>query len=798
MHIAKFIKIIAKLLFRYLLEIVFLFLVIISIIFNEDISLYIQKITGNELQISNDIILVLLPTILTVVSIVLSLPDNTICGIEMNSFRKLNGKKYYSIGLMLSIGIIIFIIYSFFGQIYSVLSLTLSIISVIYSFIFLFQEIPLLLRDKNRIIRIIRQGYYHDNTVDELKDSVKYLLFNDGMKYVFLKLNKDRKVDDKELLEYLLSLQNDFLWKYLEDTSERFINYSLDHKNTSIIIAVEKLIGSIEDIINLTDEMDILSIYGNEEHFYHITRSLFSLNSIFDFLKLDNKYSRYAHIYTSIFMNIETHKNNSKAKKFYYKILNALLINTLSANELWFVKILRDYLYREGMLLGGSIEYLVFIANYFYYLIELEDGVNRDFKVYLREFIDEVPSNNQQFSATTFKQQLQSKWDYMNIEEYSTLLEELLFIYDSNQDSYFWYNRPSGVVYSSSYEKMFSKKILMNWWISMLLTNDMYHSYFWNNDTKPSIPDLSESDKNILATTLNEKWFIDDELNLEAKLPYLELFDLKCTIDNYVNNTDIVNVLRDFKNEHLLKNIRNELFQHQKTDDAYIGYKKVLRDAFISASSSILFISEEIDLKDENKTMFSLLCDTRWSDDLIKKYAEQIPASLSQIVYQDFINYADFNKVTKVISAYDKKILLDIINFKPNYKYAFIHEYDQSDEIQELINQIREIPSIKTLHFPRDVFFKENAVKINFQYCEEDSIVRKLSEDEVNIIVDRDYKQINGLYKYIEGANGNSSVLLTREQIQEVVKNKFFIARTVFKYKIVFNKKKIKFYKIVK
>ncbi len=797
MRFTKLIKRMLKLLFRYLLEIVFLILIILSLIFNEDFSLYYEKLSGNEPQISNDIILVLLPTILTIVSIVLSLPDNTICGIEMSSFRKLNGKKSYSIGMMLSIGIIIFIIYSFLGQFNTVLVFILSIISITYSFIFLFQEIPLLLRNKNRIIKNIRQGYYHNNTVDELKDSIKYLLFNDGMKYVFLKLNKGPKDNQKELLEYLLSLQNDFLWKYLEDSSEKLVNYSLDPSKTSIIIVVEKLIGSIEDIINLTDEMDILTIYGSEEHFYHITRSLFSLNSIFDFLKLDNKYARYAHIYTSIFMNIETHKKNSKAKKFYYKILNALLINTLSANELWFVKILRDYLYREGMLLGGSTEYLVFIANYLYYLIELEDGVDREFKVKLKEFIDEVPSNNRQFSATTFKQQLQSKMQFMDIELYTTLLEELLFIYDSNRDSYFWYNRPSGIVYSSSYEKMFSKRILMNWWISILLTNDMYHSYFWNSNTKPSIPNISASDKNILATTLNEKWFNDDELNLEVKLPYLQLYSMKCSLDSYLSDTDIVNVLRDFKNEYLLQSIRNELFQHQKTDDVFIGYKKVLRDAFINASTSMLFVSEEIDLQEENKTMLSLLCDTRWSDDLIKKYAEQIPSSLSQIVYRDFANYAEKNQIAKEITVYDKKVLLEIINFKPNYKYAFIHEYDDSIETQGLIKQIREISSIKMLHFPRDIFFKENAVKINFQYCEEDSVVRRLTEDEVNIIVDRDYKQINGLYKYVEGANGNSSVLLTREQIQEVVKNKFFISRIVFKYRIDFDKKKIRFYKIV-
>jgi hypothetical protein len=78
-----------------------------------------------------------------------------------------------------------------------------------------------------------------------------------------------------------------------------------------------------------------------------------------------------------------------------------------------------------------------------------------------------------------------------------------------------------------------------------------------------------------------------------------------------------------------------------------------------------------------------------------------------------------------------------------------------------------------------------NAIKVNIAYLGDESFVRRLTDDEVNGIVDRDYKLVNGFCKYVEGANGDSSIPLNRDEIVEIVAKKFFYARIVFKFKSV-------------
>lgn len=790
-NIMKEIKSFLKL---YWVEIVVFLFAVLSFVFSVSIN---QKLSI-EFNMSSEIILILLPTILTILSIVLSLPNELVCGIDMNAFRKLAKKRHYNFLEMLIISIIIFILYSVASILEMVFPIwILSAISIFYTLTFLIQEIPLLLKNKRYIIKIVTQGYKKEKTNDDLKEAIQYLLMKEGMKYVFINLKLEDNAYNKILIEFLLSLQNDFLWKYLENVSEDLKSYNTEYKQINIIEALEKLMGSIEDIINLNSEMNILEIYDSEEHFYHVTRSLFSIHRVLSFFKLENKQNKFAYIFNEIFMNISVHNEKPRVKRFYYKILNAMLINTLSDGELWFIRLLRDYSFRKGMLLGGSTEYFIFISNYLYYLIYLEDGVPKEFKEELSNFINETSDKNDGYVSMTFRQQLQNKLEFLDIDEYSSILTELIFIFESNTDRYFWFNRPSRVSYSSTYEKMFTLKLLLNWWITLVLTDEMYHIYFWDTDTEPSIPELSIENKNLLATILNEKWFKDDELVLDTDLTFFDMFGLKSKIDSYVKSTDIVSTLRDYKNDHLIKNIETELKIHQKSDENLIQYKEILKNSFILAANNIVFNDDTLKLDGMNKTMFSLLCDTKWSDDLIEKYAEQMPASIKNIVYNDFKAYVNENKIFKTIKRYDKETLVNILEFKPDFKFAYIHEYNQDEDNIDLVRKINTIKPIENFHLPRDVFLKKDAIKLRFHYEENDSIVRRLTEDEVNQIIDRDYKQINGLYKYVEGVNGNSSVLLPRENLQAIVSTKFFLSRIVFTYKIEYDNEKILFYQTV-
>lgn len=399
----------------YCIELVTLTVAILSFAFSGVVQ---SKLTIDYI-LSSEIILILLPTILTILSIVLSLPNELVCGIDMNSFRKLSKRKNYNFLEMLIVSITIFVLYSLSSVLELIFPIwILSIISIIYTIIFLIQEIPLLLKNKDYILNIIEQGYKKDKTNDDLKEAIQYLLMKDGMKYVYSNLKDEDNEYNKVLIEFLLSLQNDFLWNYLENISEDLKSYNTEYKEINIIEALEKLLGSIEDILNLPSEMNILEIYENEDHFYHVTRSMFSINRVINYFKLENKNQKYANLFNSIFTSIRVHKESPRIKRFYYKILNAILINTLSEGKLWFVELLRDYSFREGFILGGSIEYMVFISNYLYYLVYLENDLTKDSKDKIIKFVNESANKLDGYVSTSFNQQLIEKLRYLDISDY--------------------------------------------------------------------------------------------------------------------------------------------------------------------------------------------------------------------------------------------------------------------------------------------------------------------------------------------------------------------------------------------
>lgn len=779
----------------YYKEMLFSFLILFSFF----AAKYFDLLIGTDIDFSPELIIVLLPTTMTMLSIIVSLPNALICGVEMTHFRKLSGKRTYNFLEMLLIGVTIIALYSLANGLgYLSPVLILSLISLIYTILFLVQEVPLLLKSKRRIEKIVRIGYSKVTNNQYLDDAIQNLLLNDGMLEVFGIL-KTRNIDkNKILVEKLFSLQNDYLWKYLENSSPKIHIQTKEFKNIKVDEAVDTLIGSLNDIINLKEDLNVLDIYGEGEFYYHITRSMFSLNKVFEIFLLEANYEKqFADLFNNIFSNITIFKENTKAKKFYYKILNAMLINTLSSQELWFVKLLRNYCYVEGKFLGGTSEYLVFISNYIYYLITLENAVPQEFKMELKEFINEVPQiKDYSYATSSLKSQLQSRLSYRDLDTATRILEELMFIFDSNNDSNFWYIRPSGVVYSSSFDRMFTKKLLMDWWIANVLTDDHLQAYIWNNNYNLSLPNLSDKDLDDMAKLLNQKWFDDENLRVDIEIPYCTLFGLKNKVDKYLNKSEITNTLAEFKNKQLKDKIQYELTQHPISDSALNEYIQILKTAFIKSIEKLPFFDQDIELTNESMTMFSLLCDTRWSSELINKYAEQLPSSLHQLIFNDFKENIEILKIKRTINNYDVSDLEVIQQFKPNYKYAFIYDYNASEKKQKLIEYINSIKPTAVLHFPHDVFLKEDAIKLNFHYIDEESTVRRLTEDEVNQIIDRDFKMIDGRYKYIEGANGDSTVFLTREEVRNIVSDKYFYSRMGFKYKIQYNIDKILYFEV--
>jgi len=792
--------------FNYWLELIFGFLVFASIIVDVIYKSSLVSI-GN---ITSDIIIVLLPLVVTILSITLSMPREPIYGIENTDFRKLRGEKTYTFFDMMILTIFVFTVFglgSLFDFIVTVW--VLGLVSIVYSIIFLNQEIPILIRDDQKIKKIIRKNI-HKNikeiTLDSLPNEVSMLialqnlLLTEGLISAYKVLVTKNKERNRVYLDKLLSLQNEFLFGYIDNHTLVLESLTSQYKNIEILLAIDTAIRNINDIIGQNEQLDILEIYGDEEHFYHITRSLFSLHRILTELKFERKFnSEFSGIVVNIFMKIKFGKINKSSNKFLYKILNAMITNSVSKNELWFLEILRDSSFGDSFSVHGSDEYMVFLSIYLYYLSKLESRVPDELKKKIEDFINQ-PSKGINSSGETWAQVFKHKLNYMNPNDVTSLLSKMLSIFECNSNSFTWYE-PSfhGARWSTiSGDHTFSKELIMNWWVGYVLTDSNLHAYAFNNETALQMPELSKNDAYLFAVELNKKWFEDDKLKTGNVLPIPEFYGVNEKVESYMENSELVNTLKNFKNIQIKERIIKEIQENQVTPDSLENHKLVLVEGLKKAIQEFSVLDTSIDLTNKQKKYFGILFDTRWSEELVKSYAEKMPESLSRLIHDDFLENENVLQIKRQIKTYDIDTLKEILNFKPTSRYAYIHDYNYTGEKRNLVEEIIKIPMGKKLWVPHDLFLRNEAITANFECDEGESFVRKLTTDEINVIVDRDFKLVNGLYKYVEGANGDKSILLSREELIKIVADKFFYACLVFKFNAIYKTEDIMYFDIVK
>jgi hypothetical protein len=792
--------------FDYWVEIIVGIFVVTAIMFDFIFKSYLDSFQS----ITSDIIIVLLPLVVTILSITLSMPREPIYGIENTDFRKLRGDKTYNFFDMMILTILIVTVFSVVSILNFVITVwVLSIVSIVYSIIFLNQEIPILIRDDKKIKKVIRTNIHkniQEITLEVLPNEVSMLialqnlLLTEGIISAFKVLETGNRERNQVYLDKLLSLQNEYLFGYIDNHTLVLESLTSKYKNIEILQAIDIAIKNINDIIGLNDQLNVLEIYGDEEHFYHITRSLFSLHRILTELKFDKKFkNEFSGIIINMFMKIRFGRPSESTNKFLYKILNAMIINTVSKSELWFLEILRDSSFSDTFSVYGSDEYMTFISIYFYYLVKLENRVPEDFKKKIEDFSNQ-PSVGVNSNGESWAQIFKHKLNYMNPEEVNTILPKMLSIYECNSNSYTWYKPPfQGTRWSSiNGDHTFSRELIMNWWIGFILTNSNLHAHAINNKKILQLPKLNKNNADIFAVELNKNWFEDDKLKTGSILPIAKFYGAKEKVESYMESSELVSSLKNFKNEQLKKQLINEIQEHQVTPDVLEKHKRVLAEGFKKAINEFSALDTSIDLTNEKQKYFGILFDTRWSEALVKSYAEKMPESLSRLIYDDFSENKPVKQIKNEIKEYDVDTLKQIVSFKPTARYAYIYDFNASDEKHKLIEEINKIPLGEKLWLPHDLFIRNKAIVVNFEYLENESFVRKLTLDEINIIVDRDYKLVNGLYKYIEGANGDKSILLSREELLKIVSDKFFYACIVYKYKSIFKTEDILYFDVIK
>ena len=267
-------------------------------------------------------------------------------------------------------------------------------------------------------------------------------------------------------------------------------------------------------------------------------------------------------------------------------------------------------------------------------------------------------------------------------------------------------------------------------------------------------------------------------------------------MENKYVNSMVVNYLKEFSNKRMKEKAIGKYKDSIKTEEDFTKYKSMLSKGMVEAIERQPFIDTTIELKDVKPVFYSYMVESLHTEKILKMYIEDMPRALDRLILFDFKNNKEVKNFEYNISQYSEGVLNKILSFNPDYKTEYVYDFNANEDKKKLINDVNKIPNEPGVWLPRGVFYKKGAIKINIEYLEEQSFIRKLTSEEVNTIIDRDFRLVNGFYKYLETSNSKAGIMLNREEIFELISKKYLLVNLFIKYKVQYSSEKILYYKL--
>jgi len=744
----------------------------------------------NDQQIFGNIVFILLPAVITIVSIPLSISKEKIFGVERYKFNTLRSSWTYTFLQMVFITIFIFLLYAFcvfFG--FKLSKICLDVISVFYAVYFSQQEIPLLIGNENAAISIINKYYLatHEKRVleDRLNEEIIYFekiarcsIFTRGLKTTF-KMLKNKKLSDSIILEDLLSKENDYLFDAVRNISILKSNPSGEYKGININDMINQGYENIYDLLRLTDDFNYQKIFNGEDKNYQLTRSFFCLYKLTQGLELEsNQINKTNSILFALMSNIER-KDNTKNESLSF--LNAMMSNTLALGEMWFAERLRDYDFPFSFISRWGFSIGFFYVIYCFYLSKICSNTSNETKTAIDIFVNS-PSKSINSDGLSWIQNAASFIESGNDKEILSSISQLLSMYGASNDMIFYVIK-SGVI-SSEKDSQFHKYHIFDVWLEIIL----YSPYFYSNQQEITdvLESLSPDDRNLLLQRMDEKWIIDGGLtiNKATTIGFLKYLGFDFEKDTSGEKEETIKALCEFRKKYYEEQTIQKIKDNAINIDKFDEYKNKLGKDFLEIIARLPLSNNLIDLSHEKEFAFSLCLKGDGIDNLIQMYAKQMESSLKSFVREKVLDQVTSKFESKRYSL-DDEIIKQIIAFKPDLMTSSSSiQYHVSEEYKDFFKE--KVKQIENTFLPPNMFWKKGAIETKFEYIPEKSVFRKLKKEEIDQIIDNDFKMVKGLYKYGEYSNTDShSFLITREQLFEYLLGSLYFSEIVFKCKVI-------------
>lgn len=786
---------------KNLLELIVIFSFSIFLVLNIKNIMWFSFISNNtnNLFVLNTVII---SVTLTFLAFVLNINKEDLYSVERQKLRSLPGIIKYSIFKMFFFFITMLCLFSIFIFIELYLcSVLLTLYICIYAFLFVWQEIPFIIYDRKKISHKISKTlyYYHCNCDENKKllqenyDDDLYkiidriildIILNKNIYFTYNFLNYKKKYT-KSLTLILERLSN-----YLIDVNKikienKKIPVNLDGKLFKII---EKIFENLRFILIPSMTIDLLQIVqsdnadiGLRDFEYRVINIFFSLKKILHSYSRDDMFdSEFKKLTLLMFSQIAYNKEINYSN-VYYNLLNKLTMYTMSNEEIWFSKILTNSIgncFYSKELYSYQFFFLCYCNQFF----SIESKLEKKFKEEILCML--INSNSNGFNENILDMIFRNVSE-LSIFDQIILLKNVLSIYKLNTNgSWFDLSRFGSGVFSL--ENSFDSTFLIDCWLMIVLTSrQSRYSSISQLDFENHLNIHLSDDIVQITNRIFDKWINIDgfkkfdsdflkRFDLFTHTKYLSKFNLSKSISL---NTNYITLFQKFVLKTKKENLQSKIYNQSYQEDNFDKQLKMIENNFNDSIKKI-DVLDSIDLSEEKLYSYRLNISTIDMDSLISYFTDNFFDEFTKIISKE-LDTKTLQFTSNIYDEYNEEAIDKIKSLNPILKYSY-----------KMLNELN-IESINCINSFNDYYFAKSALSVNFEYNSKLSNIRRFNVDEINSIIDKEYKMENGLYCYYEYANSKCPIHLSKEEIFNILNISQVYCEIVFKYKIIIDKDKI-------
>lgn len=742
---------------------------------------------SNNIPLYNaNIIVSLLPAIVTIISISLQLHDDRIFNIKIRDYQKLR-KNHFNLLHMVLVTSIIFAI-ELVVQILSkpITAITISAIAFIYAIIFSIFELPILMKNENAAIRIIKSNLNNQSKLtqeesDIYENALKNYIVERGIKDAFSKLN-NFSIKDNELLDFLLSKYNDFLVNYINNATVYKENDFLNDNEEDALTVLNSCFKNISDLLDINNYFNYLIFDKDGMNVYHLTRLTFSTHKLSSLLDYDNEIPRLKRIMNFYYWR----KDRKVVPALFVNYISVMMVHSICNGEDWFLKAYRDFDYSsffsdipENIMDYFLLMLICYVVNSRY--------VSPDNKKLIYNLINER-KGGLNASGFSWKDTIARSIENHNDPDMLLFaLKDFLALSKKLKENSCDIIPDTLSTFSYDDNTHFSVGLIIDYWFQILLFHP--YLYFDHKSALVFLKELPIEDGDIIAKVIENR-FADYRVDNSGAKP-TPFFDILFDPIAKKSNKTLEDVLNEFLTFHNSRVYEKD--HHRLTNDILISLKKQEDEAVKNCLSSYT-LNKDIKFEENDVVSRNIWLEGEKEDftSLLDLYLKELKFSINQVI----INTLKHDNVVTLFDGtnYPSNVIEKIIKFKPETmgKHEWKLNYSCSTEQVEQL-KIDDIERVD--YIPKGMFAKKNAISINIEYCEKASDPRFATNEEINNIIDTEYVATNGLYTFSQYKGiKNGSFFVTREELFSKLKDRIIIVPLVLKIKVVSDKEKIVYF----